>query len=45
MPHKILAKYLDQLSLKLFRSSPNELFVDSIRTGWHIGTTEAFGVC
>jgi hypothetical protein len=27
MPHSILAKYLDQLSLKLFRSSPSKLFV------------------
>jgi hypothetical protein len=45
MPHNILAKYLDQLSLELFRSSPNKLFVYSIRAGWHIGTAEEFGVC
>jgi hypothetical protein len=45
MPHNILAKNLDQLFLKLFRSSPYELFVYSIRAGWHIRTTEACGVC
>jgi hypothetical protein len=44
MSHKILAKYFDQLSLKLFRSSANELFVYSIRAGWYIRTTEACGV-
>jgi hypothetical protein len=41
MPHKILAKYLGQISLKLFRSSPHKLFVYSIRTGWYIRTTDA----
>src|SRR5580704_4456484 len=45
MPHQILAKYVDQLSLKLFRSSPNQLFVHSIRAGWYIRTTEECGVC
>jgi hypothetical protein len=45
MPHKILAEYLDQLSLKLFRSSSNKLFVNSIRGGWYIRATEACGVC
>src|ERR1700729_741 len=45
MPHNILAKYLDQISLKLFRSSPNSSLVYSIRTGGNIRTTEACGVC
>jgi hypothetical protein len=45
MPHNIFAKYLDQLSLKLFRSSPNELFVYSIRAGWYIRTTQKRRVC
>jgi hypothetical protein len=30
MPHKILAKYLDQVRPKPLRSSPNELFVYGI---------------
>src|SRR5580704_5475314 len=41
MPHKILAKYLDQISLKLFRGSASTLFVYSIRGGWYIWATEA----
>jgi hypothetical protein len=45
MPDKILAKYLDQLSLKLFRSSPHKIFVYSIRAGGYIRTTDACGVC
>jgi hypothetical protein len=45
MPHKILAKYLDQLSLKFFRSSPGKLFVYRVRTGGYIRTAEACGVC
>jgi hypothetical protein len=45
MPYNILAKYLDQISLKLFRSSPSKLFVYSIRGGWYIRTTESCGVC
>src|ERR1700684_3780851 len=45
MPDNILVKYFDQISLKLFRSSPNKLFVYSIRGGWYIRTTEAGGVC
>jgi hypothetical protein len=31
MPYKILAKYLGQLSLELFWSSPDKLFVYGIR--------------
>jgi hypothetical protein len=45
MPHNILAKYLDQLSLKLFRSSPSKLFAYSIVAGWYVRTTEESGVC
>jgi hypothetical protein len=45
MPDNILADDLDQLSLKLFWSSPSKLFVDRIRGGWYIRTTEACGVC
>src|SRR5580692_373680 len=45
MPDNILVKYFDQISLKLFRRSPNKLFVYSIRGGWYIRTTEAGGVC
>src|ERR1700733_9596897 len=45
MPDNILAKYLDQISLKLFRSSPSKLFVYSIRRGWYIRAAEACGVC
>jgi hypothetical protein len=45
MPHNILAKYLDQLSLEFFWSSPDKLFVYSVRAGWHIRTTDAFRVC
>jgi hypothetical protein len=45
MPHNILAKYLDQISLKLIRSSPNQPFVYSIRTGGNIRAAEACGVC
>jgi hypothetical protein len=45
MPHQILAKYVDQISLKLFRSSPNKLFVYSIRAGRYVRTTEECGVC
>src|ERR1700688_2438423 len=45
MPHNILAKYPDQISLKLFRSSPNKSLVYSIRTGGNIRTTEECGVC
>jgi hypothetical protein len=44
MPYNILAKYLDQVSLKLFRSSPDKPLVYSIRTGGHIRTTEECGV-
>src|SRR3984957_1283610 len=44
MPYNILAQHLDQFSLKLFRSSPKQLFVYSIRAGWHIRTADAFGV-
>jgi hypothetical protein len=44
MPHKILAKDLDQISLKLFRSSPDKLLVYSIRAGWHIRTTQECGI-
>jgi hypothetical protein len=40
MPHNILANYLDQLSLKLFRSSLDKPFIYCIRAGWHIRTTE-----
>ena len=45
MPHNLLAKYLDQISLKLFRSSTSKLFVYSVRAGWYIRTTDACGVC
>jgi hypothetical protein len=45
MPYKILAKYLDQIGLKLFRSSPSKLFAYSIRTRRHIRTAEECGVC
>src|SRR5580692_12776782 len=38
MPHHILAEYLDQISLKLLRSSPSKLFVYCIGTGRHIRT-------
>ena len=44
MPYEILAKYLDQIGLKLVRSSANKPLVYSIRTGWYIGTTEEGGV-
>src|ERR1700733_4434043 len=45
MPHNILAEYLDQISLKLFRSSPSKLFVYSIRAGGDIRTAEERRVC
>src|ERR1700733_558197 len=45
MPHNLLAKYLDQISLKFFRSSTSKLFVYSVRAGWYIRTTDACGVC
>src|ERR1700722_12028 len=44
MPNNTLAKYLDQISLQLVRSSPSKLFVYSIRTGRQIRTTDACGV-
>ena len=36
---------LDQISLKLFGSSPSKLFVYSIRTGWYIRAPEERGIC
>jgi hypothetical protein len=45
MPHNILAKYLDQISPKLFRSSPSKRFVYGIGTGRYIWTTEASRIC
>jgi hypothetical protein len=44
MPHKVLAKYSGQISLKLFRSSANKRFVDSIRAGGYIWTADAEGI-
>src|SRR5580698_87908 len=44
MPDKILAKYLDQISLEFFGSSPHKIFVYSIRAGGYIRTTDACGI-
>jgi hypothetical protein len=41
MPDNILAKYLDQICPKLFRSSTSKLFVYSVRAGGYIRTAEA----
>jgi hypothetical protein len=45
MPYKVLAKYLDQISFKLFRSSRNKVFLYSVRTGRYIWTANEYGVC